>query len=266
VSYEVVVTRLGARAMRDRATGEVMHPVVGPLVEARELYLAPSRLAKRLAEPAAAPLVLFDVGLGAGSLAAAAWQLSEARTGGRPLSIVSFDRTVAALELALASDHAGALGLTGSAAAAARAILDRGEAAGDRTRWHLIPGELPASLAGAGPADIVYWDPYSPKANPGLWTVAAFRALRAEVRHGTTVHTYSAATSTRSALILAGFAVGIGAPIGAKQQTTAAAVDRADLERPLDQRWVDRLARSSAPLPADAPADAVERIRRQLSG
>ena len=34
VGCEVVITRSGAPAMRDRAVGELMHPVVGPLVEA----------------------------------------------------------------------------------------------------------------------------------------------------------------------------------------------------------------------------------------
>ena len=55
--HEVVTTRSGARAMRDRATGQVMHPVVGPLAEAEALYVAPSRLAERLLAPSVAPLV-----------------------------------------------------------------------------------------------------------------------------------------------------------------------------------------------------------------
>ena len=35
----------------------------------------------------------------------------------------------------------------------------------------------------------------------------------------------------------------------------------ADLARPLDERWLERLARSSAPFPADARGDALERVR-----
>ena len=34
---EVVTTRDGARAMLDRRVGEVMHPVVGPAIEAARL-------------------------------------------------------------------------------------------------------------------------------------------------------------------------------------------------------------------------------------
>jgi queuine tRNA-ribosyltransferase len=33
-----------------------------------------------------------------------------------------------------------------------------------------------------------------------------------------------------------------------------------DVERPLDRRWVERLGRSSAAFPKDAPADALARI------
>ena len=44
---EVVVTPTGTKAMRDRATGEVMHPS-GARLESERLYLEPSRLAARL--------------------------------------------------------------------------------------------------------------------------------------------------------------------------------------------------------------------------
>ena len=76
------------------------------------------------------------------------------------------------------------------------------------------------------------------------------------------MHTYSGATATRSALLLADFAVGLGEAIGDEKQSTCAAVSAADLTTPLDQRWLERVRRSSAPLPSDAPPDA----RAQLAG
>jgi queuine tRNA-ribosyltransferase len=259
--HEVVTTRSGARAMLDRATGQVMHPVVGPLAEAEALYVAPSRLAGRLLDPSPGPLVLLDVGLGAGSNAVAAWRVSEARAGGRALEIVSFDRTVAALALALSPEHAAAFGLDGPAGAAARALLACGRHVAPRTTWRLVLGELPGALAGASPAaDIVFWDPFSPRANPELWSVAAFTALRSACAGRATVHTYSAATSTRAAMLLAGFAVGAGPSTGTMGQTSIAAIAPDDLAQPLDRRWLDRLRRSTVPLPADAPPDALERI------
>jgi queuine tRNA-ribosyltransferase len=260
---EVVTTRSGARAMRDRETGELMHPVVGPLVEAEKLYVEASRLEARLAQGAPEPLVLLDVGLGAGSNAIAAWKLSEQMpASARPLQIVSFDRTTSALALALSDEHAAAFGFEGAALRAARALLSDGRHETPRTVWRLEAGELPSTLSRMAEcsSDVVFWDPFSPRATPALWTAAAFAALRRVCSAGATVHTYSAATATRAALLLAGFAVGVGDATGLGKQTTEAAVDVGALGRPLDRRWLERLARSGAPFPTDAPPDALARI------
>ena len=263
---EVVVTRSGALAIRDVTTGELMHPIVGPMVEAEALYIRPSGLEGRMRESAsgADPLVLLDIGLGAGSNAIAAWALSERMPpGARRLEIVSFERSMSAFELALEEEHAAAFGFEGDARLAARALLAEGRHETSRTLWRLVPGELPATLGREreASADVVFWDAFSPRANPPLWTVGAFAALRPLCRAGATVLTYCGATAIRSALLLAGFAVGVGdATRQGGKQTTKAALAPGDLERPLDRRWLDRLRRSSAPFPTDAPPDALERI------
>lgn len=261
MSFEVVRTRGGARAMLDRASGEIMHPV-GPVQEALQLYLSPSRLSARLAE---GPVVVFDVGLGAGSNAAASWRASEARAEGPRMELVSFDRTAEAMALAL-REAPEAFGFDAAAREAAQALLSAGEACTERTRWRLVQGDLPSALAQARlRADVVFWDPYSPKVNPELWGFEAFTALFAACGPRATVHTYGAATSVRSALLLAGFWVGFGPATGTKGETTVAAVARGDLEAPLDARWHARLQRSSAPLPADAPPDALARVAARFS-
>jgi queuine tRNA-ribosyltransferase len=114
----------------------------------------------------------------------------------------------------------------------------------------------------------VFWDPFSPASNPELWTFGAFRALFDVCRAGVTVHTYSGATGVRSALLLAGFHVGTGQKIAEGKHATVAVLPPASLERPLDRRWLERLARSAAPFPPDAPADALERVcaRPQFAG
>lgn len=267
---EVVVTRSGAKAIRDRTTGQLMHPVVGPAVESQRLYVGPSRLEARLGESGDGPLVLLDVGLGAGSNAIAAWRVSESLPEtARGLEIVSFDRSLAALELALTAEHATAFGLGDHAGEAARRVLDEGRHETARTSWRLVVGDLTTTLD-AEPerrADVVFWDPFSPRANPELWTMRAFTALFRLCRDGATVHTYSGATATRSALLLAGFAVGEGVELDDGRHTTCAAMRAEDLERPLDRRWLERLGRSSAPFPPDAPADALVRLsdRDQLA-
>jgi queuine tRNA-ribosyltransferase len=261
MSHAVVTTRDGARAILDQATGEVMHPVVGPLVESLRLYVEPARLEARLRDGGREPLVLLDVGLGAGANALAAWRVSESLPrDARPLTILSFDRTLDALALAL--DHADDFAIDGHAAEAVRAVLASGAFETARTRWHVQRGELPDALAAAPEvrADVVFWDPFSPRANPELWRYAAFAALRARCRAGCTVHTYGGATATRAALLLAGFEVGLGPVTGTDKRGTIATLPPATAPDRLDARWLARLTRSSAPFPPDAPADALARI------
>lgn len=260
--HEIIRTRGGARAMRSLAEGEVMHPGVGPLVEAEQLYVRQSRLRERLTAGEGPCLVLFDVGLGAGSNALAARSASESLSAeAARLELVSFERDLGALDLALTDGEA--FGWRGEPAEAARALLANDAHATARTDWRLVRGDLLEALAKQTvPADIVYWDPFSPRANPSLWTIAAFSAARRIAGPRCTLYTYSASTATRLALLLAGWAVGVGDAIGDKAQTTAAAVLMSDLARPLDRGWLARLSRPDVPLPSDASPDAVARARQ----
>jgi queuine tRNA-ribosyltransferase len=236
VSHEVVRTSGGALAIRSLDAGEVMHPGVGPLVEAEALYVRQSRLVHRLRE---GHVVLFDVGLGAGSNALAARAAAEA-SGGR-LELVSFERDLGALRLAL--EQGSAFGFDGESAEAARALLERGRYQGAHTTWRLERGDVLEALAHQMvAADVIFWDPFSPRVNPELWTVAAFAAVRARAAARATLFTYSASTAVRVAMLLAGWAVGVGDAIGTKRQTTAAAVELGDLARPLPPTWPRRLS------------------------
>lgn len=251
MSCEVVLTRSGATAMRHRASGETMHPGTGNAVEPVELYVGPSRLEARLREPGAGALVLFDVGLGAASNAIAAFRVSEAAASdARRLEIVSFDNDLAPLQLALDPAYAARFGLAEGSPehAAARALLGTGRFETPRTTWRLAFGDLRTTVAAEpeGSADIVFWDMYSAKNQPSLWTPEAFRSLRRACRDGATLHTYSAATSVRSALLLGGFAVGEGGPTGDRAETTIAATHVGALASPLGARWLARLGRSPA--------------------
>lgn len=256
MSFEVARNRAGALVIRDRISGEVMHPV-GPVVEARTLYVEPSRLSQRLER---GPVVLYDVGLGAGSNALAAWARSEDRARGAELHIISFDRTTDALALACTPENATSFGFSEARRRAGERLLETGAARGRLTRWQLVLGDLPGALSRQPLADVVFWDPFSPAANPDLWTVTAFAHLRRRCRDGVTVHTYSASTRVRSALLLAGFAVGSGPATGTKAETTVASTAAEHLARPLTRRFLRRLERSSAPLPADAPAGALDAL------
>ncbi len=249
--FELVTLRNGSRAVRSLSLGEVMHPSVGPWKEANLLYVEQLGLAQALAQPGASPLFIYDVGLGAATNAAAALecakQLGTERR--RELTLVSLERDLAPLRLAL-GDPDG-FPFLAPWAAAAHALMQRGDVSPvDGVRWLLREGDALEQLSGAPAwADRVFFDPFSPASNPELWTVDAFTRVRQRCAKEVLLATYSAATPTRVALLLAGFYVGAGVGVGTKQETTIAALEPQRLVRPLDARWLERWKRSSARAP-----------------
>jgi hypothetical protein len=254
--FELVTLRNGARAVRSLSLGEVMHPSVGPWREAQLLYVEQLGLAAALSRPGP-PLCVYDVGLGAATNAVAALEcarsLGAARQ--RELKVLSFERDLAPLRLALA-DPEGFPFLTPWAAAAAQ-LMGQGLSGGEGLAWRLYEGDALARLEEpAEQADLVYFDPFSPASNPAFWTLEAFARVRARCSPGALLATYSAATPTRVSMLLGGFFVGAGAAVGTKQETTVAAVEKEALQRPLDARWLDRWRRSSARAPHGAQLTA----------
>lgn len=263
--FAIVATTSGAPAVLDREAGEVMHPGLGAAAEAEHLYVAQSRLGARLAQ-GGAPLVLFDVGLGAAANALAALRCARAApAGARRLALFSFERDLGALAHAAAQDGAARLQWSAADRAAALALLEHGAYDEPQVSWRLLQGDVLDTLARAPQcADLVFWDPWSPRTNPELWTTRAFAALRDHCAPGAELFTYSRATAVRSALLLAGFHVGVGAVVGNKE-TTAAALPPALPVQPLDLRWLTRLQRSSAALPSDVAAAEVPAAFRQIA-
>jgi queuine tRNA-ribosyltransferase len=253
MSFELVPTPHGA-TLRDRETGETMHPN-GPALEAHQLFVTPARLAERLEQ---ADVLVLDVGLGAGSNALAALRVAEAQSKHR-LHVYSFERTDTPMEFALA--NAGACGLDPYAQRALRALLKEGWDS-ERVRWRLIRGDLPETLPSFahGLADVVFWDPWSTRSQPQLWNVASFTQLRKLCGEHASVHTFSGATAVRVALVLAGFAVGVAPSLGPKQKrSTIASTSLADIAQPLDHAWIQSLSASG--LPIDAPSDWLAQLR-----
>jgi tRNA U34 5-methylaminomethyl-2-thiouridine-forming methyltransferase MnmC len=263
--FELVTLRNGRRAVRHTGHGEVMHPSVGPWQEARALYVDQSRLAQRL-QTEGPPLHVWDMGLGAGTNAVAA--LTCAR---RQLKVVSFEIDLAPLRLALAD--AEGFPFLQPFAEAAHALLTSRRWSEGLSEWELHLGDSAAlwrerkhARGAREPADIIFFDPFSPASNPALWTPGAFQLLRGHAREdgdGCTLFTYSAATPTRVSLLLGGFFVGTGVATGMKRETTVAATRRELLLAPLDARWLARWERSTAQGPHGGESN--EEVRSAVS-
>ncbi len=236
----MVTVASGARSLRSLEHGETFHPVVGPMAEARGLHVAQSRLRER-ARGLGRPLVVWDVGLGAAANAVAV--IENMSQSGAPVELHSFDCTTA--PLAFAREHAEELRYLAPWSAPVAALLAAGRAQVGGLAWHLHLGDFRVLDFAAPAPDAILYDPYSPKSNPGLWTLEHFTRLRARAGEACTLTSYSRSTSVRVTLALAGFYVGRGHATGEKDETTIAATRRDLLAEPLGEEWLGRVERST---------------------
>ncbi len=260
-AFEVVTTRGGTHAVRHAEHGEVMHPV-GPWEEANRLYVEQTKLEQRLSVFRDEPLRILDVGLGAGANAVAA--LTKAQAMGqlrkRELEIISLESDLAAFELALAAPDG--FPFLQPWKTACEALLHTGHWEGPGITWRALVGDARETIDGVpGWCDLIFFDPFSPEANPTLWTVDFMRSVRGHTNdEGGLLVTYSSATPTRVSFLLAGFFVGQGVSTGTRTETTNAATQVENLETPLGARWLERWKRSSARGPHGQPfSEEVER-------
>lgn len=269
-THELFVNKNGTVSLRELKSGEVMHSSVGPREEATLLYVEQSRLVERLSREGD-ELVLWDVGLGAGTNALAALQAARAGAS-RKLNVVSFETDPSGFELALA--NAAQFPFFEGLEAAGRELLDKGSwRSGDgRLSWALHAGDFRSQLRGCPAPELVFFDFYSPKVASELWSVRTFEAVRracpprSDAGLPTLLLTYSASTRVRVALLIAGFFVGYGRSTGAKTDTTVASTTLSELERPLDERWLERFKRSHEPLPHGWPEERKEQLFEAVLG
>ena len=235
--YEVHASPHGFSSIRQISSGEVMHSVNDPREESNTLYIEQSCLASRLAEPSASAeelgeLVIWDVGLGAGSNAMAAIHCFESewknRTndGGqlhamRPMRIVSFEHDLDSLRLAIANPR----DFPHIRHGAPHEILKCGawKHASGLLCWELIDGDFLEKFESAIAPDLIFYDPFSFKTDTRFWTTAVFSQIFEKISpKSVELYTYSASTAVRVALLAAGFFVAEGVGMGPKSSTTLA--------------------------------------------
>lgn len=269
--YQVVVAG-GVGRIRDMLSGEVMHSVNDPATEARSLYVEQSRVLERLAdtEPThyLAPLVIWDVGLGAGTNAMATIHAVEAAelvaaataVGAAPrrLSLVSFENDLDSLSLALRHPA----WFTHLRHPAPRALLAKNHwsSRSGAIHWDLLRGDFSQTQTLAAAPDLIFFDPFSFKTDSELWTLHAFRELRKVCAdRAVELFTYTYSTRVRAAMLAAGFYVAKGCGTGPKAETTIglspAAVALAHGRELLGEEWLGKWRRSDAQTPLGVNAD-----------
>jgi queuine tRNA-ribosyltransferase len=259
--YEVIVNEeIGY--IRDMQSGEVMHLGTDPAKEARSLYVEQSCLVDRLQTFAEQPLVVWDVGLGAGANAMSAILSVEDATQmiARPLNLVSFENDLDSLKLAL--DHPAWFKHLRHAAPRALLKEQRWQSRLAPIEWRLLAGDFALRKFEAPPPDIVFFDPFSFRTDSALWTTEAFRELlRAFSGAAVELFTYTYSTKVRAAMLAAGFYVAKGRATGPKGETTVAlspaAAAGTHAREFLGNDWLGKWQRSDAQVPFGSdPNDA----------
>jgi tRNA U34 5-methylaminomethyl-2-thiouridine-forming methyltransferase MnmC len=256
-SFELKTLTGGIATLRCRSSGETFHPAIGPMAEAQALHIHPQRLLQR-ATSTQEPLVIWDVGLGAaGNAIAVIDALGPASVRASRIELHSFDRTLAPLQFAL--QHVDQLNYLRPHLRAIHELLAHRRTDLANLSWTLHMGDFGSVLETTSlPAPhAVLFDPYSPRTNPEIWSLKQFIRLRARMPESTPalLTSYSRSTAVRVTLLLAGFFVGCGDRVGEKDETTIAANGPDLLARPLDEKWLARVAASTASAPLRDRAD-----------
>lgn len=252
----------GDCSLLDPLIGETMHSQVGPWKEAHSIYIDQSFLLNQLFLPTSQPLVIFDIGLGIAANALAAIKTFLKAQPKRDLYLISFETEPSGLEFALSLKENFSF-LDGFEIPLKNLLLHKSlvipSQNSSRIHWILEIGDFRKNISKYKNPNLVFYDLYSPKICPELWSFSCFNELYQLTittledfsKKSCQILTYSSATSVRTALLLAGFYVGHGISTSAKLETTVASTQFEDIQKPLSLGWLEHWKRSSKPNPID---------------
>lgn len=257
--YKLVKLASGVHSVHSLAHQETFHPVIGPVAEAKALYVRQLGLANRL-QGHAGEFVIWDVGLGAAANALTV--LRETREIGASIRLVSFDNTIEPLKFAL--EHRDSLGYLGGFEEQLDRLFREKQIAfvneKQTVNWEIHLADFPTLISGREANALpkphaIMFDAFSPAKNPGMWTQPLFANIfrLVDPKRPCALPTYSRSTMLRVTLLLAGFFVGVGHATGEKEETTIAANTLELITEPLDTKWLQRAHRSGSAEPMWEP-------------
>lgn len=237
------------KTLVDLENGQAMHSRVGPITEANKVYADLAQIEKRLCSPTHT-IKLYDVGMGTAANVLATLEKIRSRpeAAGR-LEVFSFETKPEGLHIALETPED--FPWLGAWREPLLELLHTGEAhfslGAIQIDWRLLIGDFYSHIRELSAPDYIYFDFYSPRVVPELWSFEKLKALRDHIgSQQCQLLTYSASTPTRVNLLLAGFFVGRGGSTGLKNETTAATTRLEDLEAPLGRDWFEHKTKTSS--------------------
>ncbi|MGK5093433.1 tRNA guanosine(34) transglycosylase Tgt [Deltaproteobacteria bacterium TL4] len=248
--YEIVKQEAGFHSIRHMTSGETMHSVTDPLVEANTLYINQSELPRMLEFITEDELVIWDVGLGAGTNAMAAIfeleEIFEEHDFQKRVKIISFEKDLDSLRLAVKNaplfPHVRHSAPTSIIKAGLWVSKDK------KIEWMLVKGDFLKHIENVPQPHLIFYDPFSLYTDGPLWSYSVFKRIFNTCGNTPAkLFTYSGSTRVRGALLAAGFYTGSGAGTGPKTETTAAftsmTIKNSDIKL-LGADWLQRFHRS----------------------
>lgn len=237
----------GYITLADSVTGELMHSGMEPFSQAESLYIEQTRFKKFNKDP----LIIWDVGLGAGVNAITAIK----NAGDKKLIIESFEITKEPLRLGKVIHKDNSI---------IDEILENGIYKCKGVTWRVLWGDFRDMVKEAQRPDVIFWDPFSIKTNPIMWEGGTLELLtRYGFHQNVILSTYSSSTRFRGALIGLGWFVGLGVPISERKETTVAGGKEAFKKfgiSPLPISYLERFKVSHTPFPSDMTSISLQSI------
>ena len=268
--YEVVKQVAGFHSIRHVSSGEIMHSVTDPLTEARALYIRQSEIPLMLKLESENDLIIWDVGLGAGTNAMAAVfeceKIFAENDFKRGVRIFSFEKDLDSLRLAVKNPSL----FHHVRHSAPASILKNGfwKSENYNIEWTLVEGDFLDKMETSPKPHIIFYDPFSLNTDGPLWSYAVFKRIFNHCAgRPVKLFTYSSSTMVRGALLAAGFYAGTGAGTGPKADTTAAFSSievKNSCIKLLGNEWLERYKRSSSKFSDENSEEEKEEIGKLI--
>ena len=215
-------TRDGSLTLRSEVLGEQYHSLHGALNESVHVFIR-----NGLDRAAAGPVDILEVGLGTGLNALLTW--CHADRAERAVRYTALEPHPLPADALAALGHARTVGEPDRDSEFLRMMTAPADALQELSPWfRFMWTQRP--LHGLEPReafDLIYFDAFSPRVQPELWTVESFRHVHALLRPGGALVTYCAKGEVRRAMLAAGFAVQrLQGPPGKREMFRAVKADR----------------------------------------
>ncbi|MCK4911718.1 MAG: hypothetical protein KAR83_08740 [Thermodesulfovibrionales bacterium] len=209
-----IVTGDGSASFYNNQVGETYHSRSGAAREAIEKFCRPSGLGRLAGQGRA---VIYDICFGLGYNTAAALDMILECNPECLVDVYGFELDPSILEMT------GQVTPPFNSYPLVREASKNLDATFGSASIKIFLGDVRQELDKAPrPADVVFFDPFSPCKEPELWSRELFRAIHSRMHPGAVLTTYSCASKVRQALDEAGFEVADGPCVGQRSTSTVA--------------------------------------------